>query len=152
MHARRRHQVAQIIHLEIVPVLKRRGIGVAVAQPDEHGRVEVAVGALGLGDDADGSLDAPFQILVMGHGIRGAGAFNQLVEIAVVEQRTAVMTFGQAGGNFEVAEVLRIICAFHQPAHAGKHLRVAKLETVGPETVGPADLAGLGLFNLRKRA
>jgi len=141
MHAGRRHQVAQVVHLKIIPVLERHGVGIAVALPDQHRRVEVAVGALGPGDYVDGPFDVPAEILVPGNGIGCDGGLHELVEIAVVERCAPVAALGQAGGDFEVAEVLGIIGTLHQPPHAREHPGVAKLEPIGPEAGGPMGLA-----------
>ena len=65
MDARRGHQVAQVIHLEVVPVLKRQRVGVAVARADQHGRVEVTVRALGFGDDTNDVVEALVEFLVL---------------------------------------------------------------------------------------
>ncbi len=146
MDACRSEQVAQVIHLEVVPVLKRQRVGVAVARADQHGRVDVTVRALGFGDDADDVVEALVEFRVLVDRQHRASGLHPFVEVAVVERRAAVPAFGQTGGDAEVLKVMTVVCAFHQPPHGGNHLRAAILEAVRPETARPADfIEGDGL-------
>ena len=57
MHARRRHQVAHVVGLEVLAIGKlRRGIG-STSLTDDRGRVEVAVLPLGLRNHGDHLID-----------------------------------------------------------------------------------------------
>jgi hypothetical protein len=89
MDARRAHQVAEIVELEVVTILEGRSVGVAVALTDEHRRVQIAVGALRLRDDSDAAIQAAIKVVARRDRLHGAGGFDELVELAVVERRAA---------------------------------------------------------------
>ena len=78
MHARRGHQMAEIVELEVVSVLERFGAGLALAGPHEHLSMQVAVFALRAGNRIHDFIDGVAQTDISGGGERRACGSSHL--------------------------------------------------------------------------
>ncbi len=131
------HQMPEVVHLEVEAVLEGPRVA-SVAGGDQDRRVQVAVGALGQGDDADGLVHLPVELRIPRDGVDGGGGLEPLVEVAVVPAGAAVPSLGQPGRDPEVVEELARLRTLHDLPHLRDHRLAARREAVGPEAAGPS--------------
>ena len=129
--------MAHVVRFELQRILERLRIRIAIALTDEHRRVQVAISALGFGEDRNDFVEALVQVAVLGYGEHRARGFEPLVKVAVVECRTAVAAFRQASGDAEILEIVAVVRALHQLSHAWHHLLAAQLKAVRPKAASP---------------
>jgi hypothetical protein len=115
---------------------------VIVTLCDQDLRMNVAVGALGFGDDVDAAVDEVGEIWIIGDCECRASSFQPFVEVAVVKGRAAMAAFGEASSNAEILEELTVVGAQHDAPEAGNGLGPAGFEPSSPEAVSPADFVG----------
>ena len=60
--------MAHVVHLEIISVCERRGIGIAVALFDKDRRVDVAIAALRFRDGCDDFVKSRFECGILLNG------------------------------------------------------------------------------------
>jgi hypothetical protein len=131
-------QVSHVVHLEVGPI--REGLGVfAVPQRDEHGRVNVAVGALGAGDGVDRRVEDLFQLGIVVERPDGGYCFEELVVVTIIKRGAVVVALHVARGDQEVLVVRLVLVAAHEGRHGRQRVVTKRRITVGPEAFGPAN-------------
>lgn len=138
VHACRGHEMAQVIKLEVIPILKRFAASLAVAGAHEDLGVQVAVRALRLRDRRHSLVYRGTKAWVRCDNERGTGCLQPFVEFSVVKGRPAITALFQACSDAEVLEVVTPVRSRHHAPHRWDGLCSTDLETLGPESVGPA--------------
>ena len=149
MHAGRGHQMAHVVHLKIHGIAEARRL-LAGVLGDLHIGVDVPVGFLCCGDEIDERIKLRVERFIARRAENRCGAFEPFVEVAVVPFRPAMLSFDFAAGDFEVADVSQPIGFGHQPAHRRHHHIATKCESIGPESVRPANVAQTDGVKLRE--
>ena len=155
MHARRRHQVAHVVGLEVLTIGKlRRGIG-STSLPDDRGRVQVAIFSLGLGDHGDHLIDVwhtgrlPRRCRVWGgHGLGLHQRLEPFQEITVVKRgtmRPAISpALSLAGGHEEVVPGMALRGIAEHVPEIRNHRGAAGGEPLAKQSARPADVVEIG--------
>lgn len=133
----------EVVHLEVTTIAKGDGEGVTGSRTDEHGRVEIAIRTLSLGDGADGLFELALRRQVGTVRQCGTQSLQQFVEVSIIEGRTLGFPLHPTRGNPKVLEVVGGRRAFHEPRHAGEHPASQALVAIRPEPGRPSNLSKL---------
>jgi len=100
-------------------------------------RVQVPVGPLGGGDDIDEVIAILLELGVLAVLQDVGGAFNDLVDVRIVEEVALVLAFLLTGRNLEIADAPRLVTLIEDVGQCG--LRVG-FDLLVPDTAGDANL------------
>nr|WP_264292492.1 hypothetical protein [Tessaracoccus defluvii] len=135
VQAGRGHQVTEVVRLEVEPVGQRL-VRATLQLGDLRGGVQVAVGALRLGDQRDQILHAGIQLRVIALCQERDGCLEPLVEVAVQEGGALVSAVGATGGHLEVVTGSAQYIVEQVVAHGGNRAVTNMLEALGPGAEG----------------
>src|SRR6266850_1117349 len=142
VNARSGHEMAHIIQLKVERVLEGgHFVGITLCNQDRS--VNVTVRTLGFGDDIDALVDELIEVWIVSDSQSCAGGFKPFVEVAVIERRAAMASFGEACSIAEILEILAVVCTLHDAPERGNRLSAAGFEALGPEAVSPTDFGGV---------
>ena len=149
MHAGRSHQVTHVVGLEMIAVRKFLRLRVALPLRDDRLRVEVAVFALGLGDDRDDFVHLPVDHRIPSDGIDLRQRLEPFQEIAVVEGRTRKFPRLETGRDAIIGPRVAVFLAAEDRPQVWDHGGAAHIEPLGPKTLRPLHIGEIRHIHLR---